>query len=75
MIKRILFLIIYVACLPAGFLATIIAILVGVISPILWVIIGDEEKVGDMIFDGPVQYWLINLPYVIYDKYIDKKQV
>lgn len=62
--KRLLFVIVYVLCMPLTFLAIIMVFLGMIIAPVAWIITGDEDKAWNCVYGG-VQSWFINLPWKI----------
>jgi hypothetical protein len=65
MVKRILFILVYIILFPLFILATIMAFLGMFIAPFVWIITGDEERAWKVVF-GMGQDWLISLPYKIF---------
>jgi hypothetical protein len=67
--KRMLFVVVYIICLPLSTIAVIIGVLSFLfISPVIWIVTGDEEKAWYYSLGSKVCNWLIGLPYKIIDE-------
>jgi len=64
MLRRILFIILFILFLPTGILAMFLfAFLTFTVSPIVWIFTGDADKAFFEIPFNGVTYWLISLPW------------